>query len=147
MGNRLTAKRIGACFREMKTTIFVVLLGALLAGAGCVGTVTGRTKAGVPFVKDWVEGRYERPVDQVFEAAKDVVKFNGTLLNESTLHSATNLTRTIEGKVNQRNVFIRIEALDPKVTGIVVQTRTSGGGTDLNLAHEIEKQVALKLVR
>jgi len=83
----------------------------------------------------------------VFEAAKDVVKFNGTLLNESTLHSATNLTRTIEGKVNQRNVFIRIEALDPKVTGIVVQTRTSGGGTDLNLAHEIEKQVALKLVR
>lgn len=131
----------------MNKLILAVLAVAVVIGAGCVGTVTGRTRAGVPFVKDWVEGRYERPVDEVFTAAKEVVRFNGTLLNESTLHSETNLTRTVEGKVNQRKVYIKVQQMDPKVTGIVVQTRTSGGGADLNLAHEIEKQVALKLVR
>ncbi|HWQ90484.1 MAG TPA: DUF3568 family protein [Clostridia bacterium] len=131
----------------MKTTILMVLLAALIAGTGCVGTVTGRTKAGVPFVKDWVEGRYERPLEDVFAAAKDVVRFNGTMVNEATLHNQTNLTKTVEGKVNQRNVFIRVEALNPTMTGIVVQARTTGGGADIHLAHEIEKQVALKLVR
>lgn len=31
----------------------------------------------MPFIKDRVEGRYERSVDQVFQAARDVVKKNG----------------------------------------------------------------------
>ena len=31
--------------------------------------------------------------------------------------------------------------------GVTVQTRTSGGGSDIDLAHEIEKQIALKLVQ
>jgi hypothetical protein len=132
---------------SMKTTIFLVLLAAAIVGAGCVGTVTGRTKAGVPFQKDWVEGKYERPLETVFTAAMEVVRFNGTVVNESTLHAQTNFTKTIEGKINQRNVFIRVEQMDPKVTGIVVQARTSGGSADIHLAHEIEKQVALKLVR
>lgn len=120
---------------------------AVVLGAGCVGKVSGGSKAGMPFVKDSVEGRYERPLDMVFSAAKQVVTENGSLLNESTLHTQTNLTKTIEAKVNQRSVFIRVEAMDPKVTGIVVQARTSGGGADIYLAHEIEKQVALKLVK
>jgi uncharacterized protein DUF3568 len=124
-----------------------MLIAVSLVGAGCVPTVTGRATGGVPFIKDTVEGHYERPLDQVFEAAKDVVKFNGTLVNESILHSETNTVKTVEGKVNQRTVFVRVEAMDPKVTGVVVQTRTKGGGTDLDLAHEIEKQIALKLVR
>ena len=102
---------------------------------------------GVPFIKDSVEGHYERPLDQVYDAAKDVVKFNGTLVSESILHTETNTVKTVEGKVNQRSVWIRVEAMDPKVTGVAVQTRTKGGGTDIDLAHEIEKQIALKLVR
>jgi len=131
----------------MKEKIFLALIGASIVGAGCVPTVTGRTSFGVPFVKDSVEGHYERPLDQVYDAAKEVVKFNGTLVNESILHTETNMVKTVEGKVNQRSVWIRVEAMDPRVTGVAVQTRTKGGGTDVDLAHEIEKQIALKLVR
>ncbi len=129
--------------------IFAGFVAALLvaAASGCVSTVTERTAPGVPFTKDRVEGRYERSVDQVFEAAKDVVSKNGTLSNESTIYDKTNAVRTVVGKVNQRNVWIRIEALDPKVTAVIVQARTKGGSADLDLAHEVEKQIALKLVR
>ena len=88
-----------------------------------------------------------RPLDQVFEAAKEVVKFNGTLVNESILHNETNIVKTVEGKVNQRSVWVRVEATEPKVTTVVVQTRTVNGGSDIDLAHEIEKQIAIKLTR
>ena len=135
------------CITSMKEKIFLSLIGESLIGAGCVPTVTGRTSVGVPFIKDSVEGYYERPLDQVYDAAKEVVKFNGALVNESILHTETNMVKTVEGKVNQRSVWIRVEAMDPKVTGVAVQTRTKGGGTDIDLAHEIEKQIALKLVR
>jgi hypothetical protein len=40
---------------------------------------------------------------------------------------------------------VRVEAVDPKVTSVVVQTRTKGGGSDQELTHELEKQIALKL--
>ena len=131
----------------MRTTIFSILLGALLVGAGCVSTVDDRKTAGVPFIKDRVEGRYERSVDQVAQAAKQVVSSNGVLVNESVLYDQTNAVKTVEGKVNQRNVWVRIEAVDPKITAVTVQTRTPGGGSDIDLAHELEKEIALKLVR
>ncbi len=129
----------------MKNSIFALLLGVVILGAGCVGTVTERSTPGMPFIKDRVEGRYERSVDQVFGAAKDVVRKNGVLVNEGTLYNETNVVKTVEGKVDQRNVWVRVEAVDPKVTSVVVQTRTPGGGSDLDLAHELEKEIALEL--
>jgi hypothetical protein len=133
----------------MNKKIFAALLGGIVAFvvAGCVDTVGGGRTAGLPLIKDRVEGRYERPLNQVFEAAKDVIKFNGTLLSETTLHTETNEVKTVEGKVNQRTVWVRVEGVDPKVTGVAVQARTPGGGADVELAHELEKQIALKLVR
>ena len=100
---------------------------------------------GVPFFKDSVEGHYERPLDQVFDAAKEVVKFNGTLVNESILHSETNMVKTVEGKVNQRDVWIRVESLNPQVTSVKVQVRTSGGGSDVDLAHQVASEITAKL--
>lgn len=132
---------------DMKTKILMGLLGVALITAGCVGTVTGRKTAAMPFVKDRVTGYYERSVDVVYEASKTVVKFNGTLVNESILHDSTNAVRTVEGRVNMRKVWIRVESTDPKTTAVIVQTRTAGGSTDIDLAHELEKQIALKLVR
>jgi hypothetical protein len=129
----------------MKTTIVAILAGVILVAAGCVRTVNERKTGGVPFIKDRVEGRYERSVDQIFQAARDVVRDNGVLVNESTIYSQTNAVKTVEGKVNQRSVWIRVEAVDPKVSQVTVQTRTSGGGSDVDLAHELEKQIALKL--
>ena len=129
----------------MKTKIFMGLLGALVIASGCVSTVDQRTTAGVPFLKDRIEARYQRTVDQVFQAARDVVKDMGTLVTESTLYNQTNTVRTVEGKVNQRNVWVRIESVDPSVTAVIVQARTQAGGTDIVLAAEIDKNVALKL--
>ena len=132
----------------MKTKLFTLLAAVVLVSlvAGCYSTVTGRSKFGMPFTKDKVEGRYERPVDEVFNAAIEVIKYNGTLVNESVLHSQTNLVKTLEGRVNQRRVYVRVEQLDPKLTSVQVQARTAGGGRDLDLTHELEKEIALKLV-
>jgi hypothetical protein len=129
----------------MKTKVLAGLIGALLVGAGCVSTVDDRHRAGMPFIRDSVEGSYERSVDQVFQAAKQVIIDNGVLANESTLYNQTNAVKTVQGKVNQRSVWVRVEGLDPKITWVIVQTRTPGGLSDVDLAHELEKQIALKL--
>jgi hypothetical protein len=129
----------------MKRTILAILCGAVLAGLGCVSTVNDRTTPGVPFLKDKIEGRYERPVETIFIAAKDVMGRLGTLVNESTLYGQANTVKTVQGKVNQCNVFIRVEAIDPKVTAVTVQTRTPAGTADLDLAAQIEKEIALEL--
>jgi hypothetical protein len=139
------------CMALMNTKIFAGLLGLALLGVGCVDTVTGRKTAAVPFMKDKIESRYERPIEQVFQATKEVIAYNGTLVREGILYGQTNsvngLVKTIEGSVNQRTVWVRIEQVEPRVTGVAVQTRTQGGGTDIDLAAEIDKQIALKLVR
>ena len=132
----------------MQNKIFVVIIGAMsLLMAGCVGTVSGGHTGGVPFVKDTIEGRYPRSVDVVFNAAKQVIIGNGVLSNETIIHSETNDVKTIIGKVNQRSVWVRVEPVDSKITSVSVQTRTAGGASDLDLAHELEKEIALKLVQ
>ena len=125
--------------------ILAILAGVAMLTAGCVSTVNDRTTAGVPFIKDRIEGRYERPLERVFAAAKDVIKKNGVLVNESTLYNETNLVKTVEGKVSQRSVWVRVEAVDPKVTAVIVQTRTPGGGSDIDLAAQLDKEIALEL--
>jgi Protein of unknown function (DUF3568) len=130
----------------MKTKFLAVIAGAAIVAAGCVGTVSGKKTGAVPFVKDKVEGRYERTPAQVYEAAKAVLLFNGTLLSETTLHGTNNVL-ALEGKVNQRSVWIAVQPVDAKVTSVVVQARTSGGGSDIGLVHELDKQIAVKLTR
>ena len=127
----------------MKINLLTLLLIAALAGlaTGCVETVDGKSEMGVPFVKDKVEGRYERSVPQVLEAARAVIKFNGQLTGDNTVNNS------LEGKVNEVSVWVRVDEIDTikPVTRVQVQARTKGGGTDLDLAHEIEKQIALHL--
>ncbi len=129
----------------MKTKMLVVLLGGLVVGAGCVSTVNDRSTAAVPFVKDKFESRYQRTPDQVYAAAVEVIKSNGVLLRETILNPGPNQARTIEAKVNGRNVWVRVEAVDPTVTSVTVQVRTKGGGSDLQLTQELQKQIAIKL--
>lgn len=124
---------------------FLLLVGCASIGlsvlTGCYTTVEGRTKAGVPFSKDRIESRYERPLDQVFVAAKEVLKFNGTLEGENTI------TKTIWAKVDTRTVWVKVEEAEPKITSVTVQARSKGGGADIYLASEIDKQIALRLIR
>ncbi len=134
----------------MKTKFFASLAGIAVLAAGCVDTVNGGKTAGVPFINDKIESRYERAPDQVFNAAKQVVTEDGVLLTEGTLYGQTNavgnIARTVHGRVNQCSVWVRVEQLDPKITGVSVQTRTQGGNANIQLAAEIDKQIALKLV-
>jgi hypothetical protein len=134
--------------RPMKTKILLAITAVAVVAVGCVSTVNGNRTGAVPFKRDKVEGRYERPVKQVYQAAKDVLAFNGMITSESTL-ATTNASPALalEGKVNQRSVWIRVQQVDPKITEVIVQARTKWGGTDPALVHELEKEIALKLVQ
>lgn len=129
----------------MKLKLWAVILLPVIFAAGCVGTVSNRKTAAVPFVKDKAEGRYERTVEQVYNAAVYVINQNGMLQNEVKLHQDDAVALALEGRVNQRRIWIRVEPVDAVITSVVVQARTSAGGTDMDLAHELEKQIALRL--
>ena len=113
----------------------------MVLAAGCYSTVDGRMKAGVPFAKDSLESRYERPLDQVFSAAKEVLKHNGTLEGENTIN------KTLWAKVDTRTIWIKVDDVEPKITRVTVQVRKKSGGSDIDLASEIDKQIALHLVK
>lgn len=129
----------------MKTKMLVALLGGLVLVAGCVSTVNDQSTAAWPLVKDKFESRYERPVDQVYAAAVEVIKFNGAVSRESIINPGPNQLKTIEAKVNSRNVWVRVEAVDTKITSVTVQVRTKGGGSDLQLTQELLNQIGIKL--
>ncbi len=113
--------------------------GLLLSSAGCFSSVDGHHRAGVPFSKDTIESRYERPVGVIFAAAKEVLTFNGTLTSENTIN------KSLEAKVDTRTVWVRIDEVEPKVSRVVVQARTKSRTSDIDLASEIDKQIALRL--
>jgi hypothetical protein len=122
---------------------YTVLLGlwCLVFGvAGCVSTVDGHHQGGVPFVKDKAVGRYERPLDDVMKAARATISYNGVLTVENVVG------KTLEGRVDKRTVWIALEAVTPVVTQVTVQVRTSGGGTDMELASYLKEQIAVRLV-
>ncbi|HUE37546.1 MAG TPA: DUF3568 family protein [Candidatus Acidoferrum sp.] len=131
----------------MKMKIFAAfgVIGMALLTAGCVGTVSGSYEAGFP-TKDSVVGRYQRQLDQVYSAAIQVVNNNGVLITEFIPHDTTNTVRAIRAKIDKEDVFIRVEAVDPQITQITVQARTTVGG-DVEEAHELEKEIALQLAR
>lgn len=107
--------------------------------SGCFHDATGRTKMGPPLVKDTLESRYERPVDQIFAAAKEVLRFNGTLYAENTIN------HSLEAKVDTRTVVVIVDEVEPNVSRVKVQARKKSRMPDIDLAAEIDKQIALRL--
>ena len=106
---------------------------------GCVGTVDGRHRVGVPLVNDRIQATYERAPQEIWTAAKDVIAYNGVLTGEDVLKA------TLEGAVDARKVWVKIEPVDSTVTRVVVQVRTKAGAADVGLASEINTQIALRL--
>ena len=117
----------------MKFLTTISLGVALLAATGCYSTQEGRSKFGTPWAKDTIESRYERPVDQVFAAAKDTLAFNGTLTGENTI------AKTLAASIDNRTVWIKVDEVEPRISRIFVQARKSGGLADIFLASEIDK--------
>jgi hypothetical protein len=128
----------------MNKNIFLAVVGTVLALnlTGCVSTVDGRSKAGVPWLKDKIESKYEFSVKQVTDAARAAIKAaNGILISEDIV------INTLTAKVDTRTVYVKITEIDNKVTQVLTQVRTKGGGRDVELAAEIDKLIALQLQR
>ncbi|HEY1662905.1 MAG TPA: DUF3568 family protein [Verrucomicrobiae bacterium] len=132
---------------KMKTIAGLAGLGIIILTGGCVGTVAGTHSRAVSWGQDSVYGRYDRSVDQVYQASVQVVQTDGTLITEYVPHDDTNTVRSLYGKVNNENVWVRVEGIDPQVTQVTVQARSKWGTKDLDLVHELEKEIALQLAR
>ncbi len=120
------------------SALATVALAALFA-TGCYSTKEGRKKVGVPFSKDTIESRYERSASQLFAAAKETLAFNGTLTGENTI------AMTLAAKVDERTVWVKVTEIEPAISQIQVQARKKLGGGDVDLASELDKQIALRL--
>lgn len=129
----------------MKKVTFAILAGVAFCVVGCVSTVT-ETKPGImPAYRDRVERRFDRPLNEVFEASKRALNSYGNITAESAFSTATNQVRTLSGSVNQAKVWMRIEGVTPSVTSVTVQMRAALGGSDLTMAQELENRIALEL--
>jgi hypothetical protein len=135
---------LGCLGGNMRTKFLLVFAGIAIVTAGCVGTVSGTKTGALLPNRDQVQGRYQRSVDQVYQAAVQVVQSDGVMITEYIPHDTTNTVRSLRAKVNQRNVWIRVGAESPQITQVTVQARTKTGG-DVDLAHQLEKEIALKL--
>ena len=123
--------------RRLIVSILLCVFGLVLAG--CYTTVDGGNKTGMPWMKDTIEGRYERSIDDLYEASLKVLNFNGTLVSENRINNS------IVAKVDTTTVYVRVEPVGPTITRILVQSRTRFGRPDVDLSSEIEKQIALAL--
>jgi hypothetical protein len=144
--NKLDARGVSRLIsRTMNKEILAVLAGAALIATGCVSTVSDTSSfAWSPLARDSVAGRYQRPLDEVYKASVTVVQRNGVLIKEYIPHDTTNVVRSLEGRVSDSKVWIRVEQIDPKISQVDVQAR-KGGRVDIDLVHELEKEIALQL--
>lgn len=131
----------------MKKILFAALAVSAIVITGCISTVSDDHTFASTWSNDTVSGRYERTVDQVYQASVMVIQQNGVLLTEKIPHDTTNTVRSIVGRVNNLKVFVRVEGIDPKTTQVDVEARSKWGVTDINTVHELEKEIALQLAR
>lgn len=95
----------------------------------------------MPFAKDSIVSRYNRPVATVFAAAKEVLAFNGTLTSENLIDN------TVTAKADSKTIYVKVTEVEAGVAQIATQVRGSAGGPDIDLASEIDKQIAIKLAQ
>jgi hypothetical protein len=129
----------------MKKGFLSVIAVAAVCVTGCVGTVTEEKTAGLHLSTDKVENRYDRPLPDVYQAATRAFRELGKVERESTL-VGTNKVQTIQGTVTDVDVWVRVQAIDPKVTAVTVQARTTWGGSQVAIAHQVATRIALQLV-
>lgn len=127
--------------RRMNIKFLGCLMTALLGllAVGCYSTVDGKKKAGVAMGVDHVEGRYERKPAEVFSASKQVLGFLGTLTSENTI------ANTLEAKVDNNTVYVKVDEVEPGISRVLVQARRGAMKGNVSLASEVDKQIALQL--
>jgi hypothetical protein len=130
---------IASTVMKLKWTAILTACMAALFLTGCVGTLDGRKQAGVPFQKDRAEGRYQRPVADLWAAAQDVLKYHGKVSSVDTAR------QSLQGNVDERDVWISVSAVDSNISKVLVQARSKGGFGDYQMAAYLEKEIAVRL--
>ena len=130
----------------MKKEILAVLASAALCVFGCKSSnVADRQPGPMPGYRDRTERRFDRPLNDVFAAAKRALVGYGNITAENSFFSSTNQVHTLAGSVNQAKVWMRIEGATPTATLVTVQIRAKMGGTDLAMAEELQNRIAFEL--
>jgi len=106
---------------------------------GCVSTVDGHSKMGVPLMKDSVDSRYERPLNTMINATKAVLGNIGKVVSHDVINNV------VTAKVGDSTVWVKVMEVEPRLSAITVQARAKGGAADVDLASEVDKQIALHL--
>jgi len=142
----LTGTTVFIALLAMKKGFFALLAGmTILALTGCVRTVTEDKTGGVKLSPDQLENRYEVTLNEAYDASKAALAKFGTVTRESNLLMTTNQVRALEGKASGRDVWVRVEALAPRLTSVKVQARSTWQGSDIQTAHELATRIALEL--
>jgi hypothetical protein len=109
--------------------------GAMILGAGCYRGGDERVHFGMPFGKDTIVSRYERPYQLIYTATKEVLKRNGTVTNDDSV------TKTIRAQIDTNTVWVQLDDSEAKIVRVSVQARSYGGAPNVALASEIDKQI------
>jgi hypothetical protein len=120
----------------MKVVGWVCL--AMLLGA-CHTTLDGRLKPGLPG-KDTIVSRYEVSYNELYEAAKAVLKDTGTLVSDDQV------SKVLRARVDTNTVWIKLDDSEPNITTMSVEVRTSGGAPHVEMASEIDKRIYGRLI-
>lgn len=125
----------------MKRRILLAVVGvvSLVWVSGCVSTLDGRYRAGVPFVNDRLENLYERSLKECWAAAKDVLAHRGQIASEDFQRN------TIEASIHKRRVWVRVEPVDQRVTRVTIQVRGPAGAPDMDLTSQLRTEIAVRL--
>ncbi|MEO1862780.1 MAG: hypothetical protein ABGY13_06850 [Verrucomicrobiia bacterium] len=91
-------------------------------------------------MRDTVVSRYERPMDQVINSAREVLSRTGTITGDDVVNNQ------VSAKINNRSVWVTVSEVEPLVTEVKVRVRSSRGTADQAMAAEIDKQIAIGLV-
>lgn len=114
-------------------------VGLVMVLAACHTTLEGRLKPGFPG-KDTIVSRYEAKFDDVYEAAKLVLKDSGTLISDDRV------SNTLRARVDNNTVWVKLDANEPGIITVSVEARTSGGAAHVDLASEIDKRIYGRLI-
>jgi hypothetical protein len=126
----------------LRALLFILALtGTIVLTTGCYSTSEGRVRAGVPFVKDSIQSRYELPLANVHDAAIEVLKAHGELTSDDVVK------KVVAGVAFGRKVWISFDDSTPGITAVTTQARTSAGGPDVEIASEIDKLIYGVLAR
>ena len=117
----------------MTFRLFLLCVASSLAAVsiGCISTPQGKQFA-VPGVRDTVVSRYERPMDQVINSAREVLSRTGTITGDDVVNNQ------VSAKINNRSVWVTVSEVEPLVTEVKVRVRSSRGTADQAMAAEID---------